>query len=422
MLYSGGLGGGKTYLLAMKALQLSFINKGYAGGFLAPSYREFKRDILPTIEEIMAENRVRGWRYHKQDQCFYFPWTNAPLYVFTGEKAIAGPNLAYCLINEYSLIQYERVKEMLRRVRVKNAPAKQKVLAGTPEDIHGWLDDWVNLMHKKGDFKIVYAHTKDNTHIDEDYMEDLAAVLDEQALRVFASGEIGVDLGTDKFYYAYSRENEDTSLKYQVGQLIHVGMDFNVGQMSSSLMHKHNDNLYIFDEIHLTGDSDTNAMAVAIIKRYCHDSELMREVDHIEDKDAFKSKWLTLPKRHRELALSHILITCDAAGRYRKTSGMSDVAILESFGFGIRCKAANPRLRQRQLLHNGLLSKKKILVNPDTCPKIVRDYKKVRQDKVSFGKIKDKDDRLTHFSDGIDYIVDFEYTLFTERKSQTIQL
>jgi hypothetical protein len=101
---------------------------------------------------------------------------------------------------------------------------------------------------------------------------------------------------------------------------------------------------------------------------------------------------------------------------------MSDVAILEGYGFEIRCKAANPRLRQRQLLHNGLLSKKKIMVNPDTCPKIVRDYKKVRQDKASFGKVKDKDDRLTHFSDGIDYVVDFEYTLFNNRKSTTIQL
>lgn len=413
---------GKTYLLCMKAIQLSYINRGFAGGFLAPTYREFKRDILPTMQEIMAEHGVKGFRYHKQDQCFYFPWSKAPLYVFTGEKPIAGPNLAYCLINEYSLIQYDRVREMLRRVRVKGAKAKQKVLAGTPEDIHGWLDEWVDLMNKRGDFKIVFAHTKENKFIDEDYSSDLAASLDEQALRVFASGEIGVDLGTDKFYYAYSRENEDTSISYQPSQVIYANMDFNVGKMSTSFCHRSGERTFIFNEIHLEGDSDTHAMAVAIIKEYCHDSELMKHVDHIDDIEKFKDIWVNLPESRREQGLAHIIITCDAAGKYRKTSGMSDVAILKKYGFYVRCRAANPRLRQRQLLHNGLLSKKKVMVNPDTCPKVVRDYKKVRQDKATFGKIKDKDDRLTHFSDGLDYFIDFEYTLFDKRNSTTIQL
>ena len=94
IIQSMGLGGGKTYNLCMKLLKLSMQNRPHSGGVLAPTYRDFRRDILPTFEDILETNKIK-FKFHKSEQWFKFPWSNGKLFVFTGEKPIAGPNLAY---------------------------------------------------------------------------------------------------------------------------------------------------------------------------------------------------------------------------------------------------------------------------------------------------------------------------------------
>jgi len=393
ILFSGGLGSGKTYALCMKALKLSYINKGYAGGILCPSYSDFKKDVFPTIIQVLEENKVK-YRYHKQDKVFMFPWSKAPLYVFTGEKPIAGPNLAYCLINEHSLMQYDRISEMLRRVRIKRAPAPQRVLCGTPEDRYGWLMDWVEAQQAVGNFKIVYADTSENVHIDQNYRKELEALLDDEAMKIFAEGQI-VRIGGDYFYYAFSRKrNIDRSVDFLRDHVIHVGLDFNVGNMSATFSHKveieHNKYAqHFFDELVLKGDSNTYQMCTAIKARY-------------------PSDWK-----------DNLIITCDASGKNRSTSArtnvMNDVGILREAGFEVRLKRANIRMRKRQLLVNGMLSHGLIRISPE-CKLTIKDLEKVQQNRTDFTKIKDKDNKLTHLSDTIDYVMDYEYSLVTEKQ------
>lgn len=427
MVYSGGLGSGKTYTLVMKALKLSCQNKGFAGGFLCPSYADFKKDVYPTFVEILEKFKVK-YRYHQQDKTFHFPWTKAPLYIFTGEKPIAGPNLAYCLINEYSLINFTRVNEMLRRVRSKHAPNKQRCLAGTPEDIHGWLEEFIDAQKDKGDFKIMFADTSENIHIDDDYRKYLASMLDEQSLKVFAGGQIG-RIGGEYFYYSFDKiKTEDKLIVRRPNELIHVGMDFNVGQMTASFSHKVwiNQRLeqHFFDTILLKFESaNTYDLCDSIVKRYCNSPGLLEKASQVSQ-PYFRDQWKSLPLDIRQLALSNMLITCDASGKNRSTSSpkdiMSDVLVLRSYGFTVRYKRANTRLRKRQLLLNGLLFHGRIKANPDTCKPLLNDWKNVRQKQENYEKVKDKDNKLTHFSDGADYVIDYEYKLPTEMNRKKI--
>lgn len=418
LFFSGGLGSGKTYYLCRKALKLSVLNKGYSGGLLVPAFSDFKKDIEPTFEDIfesigMKEN-VHYW-YHKTDKTYRFLWNPKPLYIFTAEKPIAGPNLAYCLVNEFSLIKYERIKEMLRRVRVKAAPHKQKCLAGTPEDVHGWLEEFVELQEeltKKNDkaFKIVYADTSQNTFLDDSYRAHLEAMLDGQALKVFASGQI-VKLHGDYFYYSFDRsKNVDDSIEYNNNQTIYVNMDFNVGRMASSFSHIAQDEFHFFDEIFLKGDSDTNAMALAVVNKYGHCGEY-------KTREEFFGSY---GENIRKKLFSHLVITCDAAGKSRSTNGMSNVDILEEWGFFVRYTRSNPRLRDRQIMMNGLLDKGKIKINP-RCKVLIKDFNKVQQNQTNFEKIKDSDFNLTHMSDGADYFCHYELN-FNIQRSRTIQL
>lgn len=398
LLFSGGLGSGKTYSLCRKAIKLSILNRGFPGGLLVPAYSDFRRDVMPTFEEIFDEAKLiegKHWWFNKQFKEYRFAWNRKPLYIFTAENPIAGPNLAYCLINEHSLIRFERIKEMLRRVRVKNAPFKQRYMAGTPEDVHGWLEDFVEAQQKleEGEFKIVYSDTRDNHHIDPDYRKHLESMLDEQSLKVFAGGQI-VRLGGDYYYYSFTRAKNVRPVSYNPEELIHCGLDFNVGKMACSFSHKRwclENNRYeqhFFDELILKGDSNTPRMAEAIANRYPKDN---------------------------------MLITCDAAGKNRSSVGGSDVQVLKQHGYDVRYKPANPRHRKRQLLINGLMHHGRVIVDP-SCKLLIKDFEKVQQNKVDFAKAKDKDDNLTHFSDGADYVLDWEFQLDNTRKTKTYLL
>ncbi len=381
IMQSMGLGGGKTYSLVMKLLKLSYLNKHFPGGVLSPSYPDFKKDILPTFESILDSNRIK-YRYHKTDKVFRFPWTRAPLYAFTAEKPIAGPNLAYCGINEFSLITFDRVNEMLRRVRIGKAPNIQRILVGTPEDVHGWLEEFIEKQEARGQekFALYYGSTSENTHIVNDYAADLESMLDPRSLEVFRDGKIA-RLGGDFFYYSFKKETNVTpSAKYDPRLLIHVGLDFNVGYMAASFSHKIGDKQVFFDELLLEGNSNTYTMARALKNTY---------------------------------PLDMILISCDASGASRKSSALeqalTDIAILEDAGFQVRARKQNARLRRRQVQMNGLLHHGRIIINP-SCKNLIRDFDKCKQ-KPDFTKDEGKDKKLSHFSDGADYVCDFEHPL-----------
>lgn len=383
LMFSAGLGTGKTYALCMKMIQLSWLNRPYGGGLLCPSFPDYKKDILPTFMDIFASNGIMP-KINVTDKTFLFPWSKHPLYIFTAEKPIAGPNLAYCGVNEFSLIPEIRINEMMRRVRVKRAKAPQRCLVGTPEDTYGWVEDFVETQEKSGRLRVIHGKTTDNPHLDPDYVEHLRATLDPMAFKLFAEGEM-VRLGTDYFYYAYGKHNESHGVRRQSGQLVHVGVDFNVGNMHAICCHRVGDVLHVFDEIVIKGAEDgTHEMARAIMNRFSR---------------------------------SEVLVTCDASGRARSTLGTTDFAILESYGLQVRAKKANPRIRKRQLLVNGLLSNSRILIHPDNCKILIKDLKKVEQHQSTFEKVKTNPD-LTHASDCLDYLCDYEFHFGFDRKER----
>jgi hypothetical protein len=402
LMQCSGLGSGKTHNLCMKALRLSSLNRGFPGGLLCPSYKDFKRDVREAFDLVFEENGLKEglhYKFNKADFEYRFKWNPKPLYIFSGEKPISGPNLAYCLVNEPSLIPYERIKEMLRRVRVKNAPFKQRVLAGTPEDRFNWLIDWVAEMQQRSQtnknlFKLVTGSTKENIHVDPNYVAHLEATLDGKALKVFRDGAL-MKLVGELFYYAFERDKVVSDrVLYDPLYPVHVGLDFNVGYMTCSFSQKKWWNnrweQHFFDELVLEGNSNTYSIADAILARF--EAEKM-------------------------------IVTCDSSGRSRKTTGiqelMTDVSILKAKGLNVRFKQSNTLLRKRQLLVNGLLDHGQLKAHPK-CKHLIRYWEQVEQSKIDFTKLKDKDHKLTHLSDGADYVLDFEFELPGKYKQNMI--
>ena len=385
LMFNGGLGSGKTYGLCMKLIHLSAINKDIPGGCLCPSFTEYAKDVLPTFETILDENGLLELTdINRGRHTITFPWTRAPLYMFTGEKRIKGPNLGYGGINEHSSIKFEQVQQFLSRVRVRRAPCRQIGFAGTPEDEYGWLHDFVEKQTKSGNLRIISGKTTDNEeHLAPEYIEHLRSVYDPQAFRLFAGGEM-IRLGGNYFYYSFSQDRNRTDLEFNPDQFSYINLDFNVGNMHATIAQQYvaagGKRISAFvDEIVLKHDgADTYAMINAIRAR--------------------------IPN-------GNFIITCDFSGKARKTTGPADTKLLKS-AFGedrVRYRATgNVRLRKRQLQVNGLLHHGNLLINPEKCPILWRDLSRVQQRVEDFSKCKKNPD-LTHASDTLDYYCDFEY-------------
>lgn len=375
---SSGFGGGKSYALVMKHLKLHWLNKGYPTGLFAPSVPEYKRDVLPQLYDILLENDIQ-FKYVKQDREWYFPFNPRPMIVFTCEARIRGPNLACASINEPGLILKERYDEILGRVRIKGAPYPQINLAGTWEGKANWLYERFYEYEGK-DRKVIFGNTKDNAHnLREGYIEDLYANYDEQLAKAYIEG-LPVSLTNRAFYYAFSRErNTDKALKRIPGLHCHIGMDFNVDFGTCTIWHVFDDEAHAFDEIMIPKNASTQKMC-----------------------DALKA---------RKYNPRDCTVYPDTAGKARDTRGnITDMAILENNGYSVRFKPRAPYFRDRQLNVCNLLDKGKLKINPTTCPTLLRDLEDVEQAVSDYSKIKDNP-KLSHASDGMDYMIDIKFPL-----------
>ncbi len=103
---SAGYGAGKTYSLCMKALRLGTMNFGLPAGILCPDLKMFKRDVLPTFEEIAERNRFKIKFRQSFSELLIYP-SKTKCLVFHAEdegRSIRGPNLAWGIANEVTLV------------------------------------------------------------------------------------------------------------------------------------------------------------------------------------------------------------------------------------------------------------------------------------------------------------------------------
>ena len=375
MHFSSGYGGGKTHWLCRKILKLSYINQNVPGGLITPSYKEYKRDVMPEMESILDNANVR-YEYHKTDMFWTLPWSRAPLYVVTAENKLRGPNWGYAGINELTLITYVRYQEVIGRVRVREAKCPQIVSCGTPE---GYASEYYEPFVEKNinGISLYYGSTDDNSlNLHPDFIKNMESSYDKTMLAAYRHGQ-WVSMVGNRFYYGYSPDNNDSPYLERLRidrqgheqPKIHVSMDFNVDPMAAACWHYIDGRLMAFDEIVLE-NSTTKQMCDALKARGYHPSEC--------------------------------IIYPDPSGQNRSTKGLPDIQILKQE------RSVAPTMRKRQLNVNNLLEKGLILINPKTCPKLKKDLLAVELDPVTIEKVK-KNKSLTHLSDGMDYLCDITF-------------
>lgn len=387
LMFSGGYGSGKTYGIGLKAMQLSMINRNLPGGLMAPSYKEMRRDVIPTIDDILEKMNIKRWDY-KRDDYIRFPWTRGKIYLFSGKEKVRGPNLAFFLFNEMTLLEAERIREGIGRVRLKRAPHPQIAGSGTPEGLSNWC--YKKLVQKPmKNSRLIFSKTDDNLHnLHGEYVENMVESFDEISLKAYREGQ-WINMTEGQFYFAFNTAiNCDPLINQMPGMHVHCALDFNVQNMTATLWHYNGAYLLGFDEIVLKNNADTKKMGAALI--------------------------------NRGYGPNNTTIYPDPAGRARSTKGKPDIDQLKGMGFlDIRVRNAAPQFRRRQLNVNNLLDKGIIVFNPEKMPQFQMDLMAVSQDPVTLEKDKSDPER-THASDGVDYMCDILFPWSGERPESTV--
>lgn len=379
---SAGYGAGKTHSLVMKILKLMAQNRGLRGGIVTPSYKMYKRDVLPTIQEICDDNHI-PYQYNKTDHVFYFPELKFTLWAFTAEddgKSIKGPNMAFMAINEVTLISKKAFEITLSRIRLKKAPVRQLVMSGTPEGF-GWSYEYF-IENPREDTDLIYGDMRLNRFAAEDYAKMLMESYDSKMVEQYVEGKF-VNLRGNRAAWSFDRfKHVYDNIKKRPECVQWVSMDFNVDPMSATIY---------------------NRMPLG----YKHTLEAWDEIC-IPNGNTYK---MVEALRDKLSPSDEVVIFPDPAGKARTTAtrdSRSDIAILKMAGFNeIRFKPKIASVMQCLNALNNLYDKNKILVS-NRCRNFIADHEQCII-KPGTNEIDKSKPTRSHWLDGAKNMADYEF-------------
>lgn len=386
---SAGMGAGKTFSLVMKMFKLMTINKGLPAGLLAPDLKMFKRDVLPTIEEICRDHHV-PFKFVRSDSMLKFPTTRTKIMVFHGEddgRSIRGPNLAFGLVNEVTLLSRPAFDAFAARIRLKNAPLQQIAMSGTPEGFNWFYRDFIEK--PRPDTGIVYGDMRQNPHISKEYADRLWSKFDEKSREAYVSGKF-VNMAGKTAVYAFNRQKHGVrGTKIDRRLPVWIAADFNVDPMAASIWQPvpiENGKILLrgIGEIKLR-DASTDALSRALIA-FLNDN------------------------------LKNVAVFPDPAGKARRTSSQqSDILIMEQWGFkDQRYKPSIVSVRGCINALNAKLQRNEIEVDLDKMPETIADLEQCSYRDGTF-ELDKRDPARTHWLDGLKNMVDYEFPIGVER-------
>jgi hypothetical protein len=240
-------------------------------------------------------------------------------------------------------------------------------MVGTPEGF-GFAYDYF-VKNTKLNRRLIKVKTSDNSYISQNYIDTLTETYTVAQLQAYLNGEF-VNLTSGRVYTNFDRKENHTNRSIAPGDILHIGMDFNITNMAAVVHVIDNDVPFAVAEI--TKAYDTAQMISMINSRY---------------------------PGHK------IIIYPDASGANRTTSGKTDIQLLMEAGYSLRAPNKNPFVRDRvnsmnlRFLNNK--GQRRYFVNTFNCP----EYTEALEQISYKNNEPDKDGGLDHITDAGGYFI-----------------
>lgn len=271
------------------------------------------------------------------------------------------------------------------------APSPGRALTISTPQGYNYLYDMYNMPEKnEKDWKSYHFDYHSSPYLDPEEIERVKHNIDplKFAREYLASFE---DSGNNVFYCFKRKEHvrkEITGDDFGSDEVVHVGIDFNVGIMAASIFAKRGDNMHFLHEMH--GHPDTETLAISL-----------------------KAKF---PK-HKIVAYP------DPTGRSRKSSaavGVTDFSILQNMGIQCLAQSKSPPIIDSVAAVNRKL---KTAAGDTTmffhprCEKTIMSVERTSWvDKNPDTATIDKAEGIEHWSDAIRYPTEFLFPVLAAQK------
>lgn len=352
--FVAGFGSGKTWVggaaLCQHAWEWPKINAGY----FAPTYPQIRDIFYPTIEEVAEDWGLRTTIHESNKEVHLF---NGRQYRCTilcrsMEKPgdIVGFKIGKALVDELDVMKKEKAAIAWRKIIARLRQKADGLLNGvdvttTPEGFKFVYHQFVKQVRERPDLTSLYgmvqASTYDNeANLPDDYIDSLRASYPPQLIEAYLRGQF-TNLASGAVYPNFDRRLNHTPARIEEKEPLHIGMDFNVLNMTAEISVIRDDRPMTLAE--LTGVRDTPTMARMLKERY-------RDKGHA------------------------VTVYPDASGQNTSTKNAaeSDLSILKQAGMTIRVASTNPAVRDRVNAVNAMIlndqGERRWLINTDACP------------------------------------------------------
>lgn len=369
-----GFGAGKTQALTFRALRLIFSNGGDVAYYL-PNYPLVRTIAYPRFQQALDD---LGVPYDLNRSEHVLRVNNKQIIFRTMENpdTIVGYEVGDSLVDELDTLPTQKAAEVWNKIIARNRQKKpdgtqNTVAVGTtPEGFRFVYDKW--MKNRTESYELIKAPTYSNPHLPAGYVDSLRETYPSNLLNAYIEGEF-VNLAAGSVYVNYDRELNNSKVEANTSETLHIGMDFNVNNMSAAIHVMRDSKAYAVDEI--IGAQDTPAVIKIIKNRYPNNP---------------------------------VIVYPDASGGSTNTTnaGTSDIILLKNANFSVNAPKANGRVRDRVSAVNMALcnndGQRLYYVNVDKCPNIALGLEQQAYDKNGEP---DKRAGFDHLNDAVGYFV-----------------
>lgn len=354
--FVAGFGSGKTWVGGASLCKHFWEAPRVNAGYFAPTYPLIRDVFFPTIEEVAYDWGLTTKIHESNKEVhLYAGRYRGTIICRSMEKpgSIVGFKIGKALVDELDVMAKAKAETAWRKIIARLRVQQDGLLNGidvttTPEGFKFVYEQWVKAVRDKPELAALYGLVQASTYenaknLPADYIPSLRSSYPPQLIDAYLGGQF-TNLNSGSVYAAFDRKLNHTGESIRPGEHLHVGMDFNVLNMTATVNVIRDDlPLMLAEHVKIR---DTPEMARVLKERY----------------------------RVGEPGGHTVTIYPDASGANTssKNASESDLTILRQAGFSIQVNAANPGVRDRVNAVNAMIlndvGERRWLINTDACP------------------------------------------------------
>ena len=365
--FVAGFGSGKTWVGCAALCKHSWEWPRVNAGYFAPTYTHIRDIFYPTMEEVAADWGLNT-KIHQ---------ANKEVHLYSGKtyrntilcrslekpETIVGFKIGHALVDELDLLNKVKAgmawRKIIARMRQNEDGLKNGVdVTTTPEGFRFVYNQFLAEVRKKPELESLYGLVQASTYenaknLPTTYIPSLRASYPPQLIDAYLRGQF-TNLLSGAVYVNFDRVLNHTDEDIRPNEVLHIGMDFNVLNMTATVNVIRDGMPYQLGE--LIGVRDTPTMGRLLKEKY--------------------------------VAQGHpIVVYPDASGQNTssKNASESDFSILRECGLKIDVSPTNPAVRDRvnamnaQILND--IGLRRFRINTHRCPITTESFEQQAWDK-----------------------------------------